>query len=53
MGRIERSREIARSRARKVKIKKLRAKFAAAKTDADKNAVREKMSRVSPLVVLE
>ncbi|WP_437188059.1 DUF6800 family protein [Planctomicrobium sp. SH668] len=53
MGRIERSREIARSRVRKVKVKKLRALFASAKTEDEKNAVRAKMARVSPLVVLE
>lgn len=53
MGRIERSREIARSRTRTAKVKKLRARFAAAKSDAEKTAIREKMSKVSPLVVLE
>ncbi|WP_175517579.1 DUF6800 family protein [Planctomicrobium piriforme] len=48
MGRTERSREIARRRARTVKVKKLRARFAAAKTDAEKTALTEKLSRVSP-----
>jgi hypothetical protein len=53
MGRIERSREIARTRARKAKVKKLRTRFAAAKSDSEKTAIREKMAKVSPLVVLE
>jgi len=53
MGRIERSREIARRRARKVKIQKLRARFAVAKTDADKAALVEKLYRVSPFASFE
>jgi hypothetical protein len=53
MGRVERTRELARRRTRRVKIKKLRARFAAAKTATEKQAIREKMFRVSPLVVLE
>ncbi len=53
MGRIERSREIARRRARKVKIKKLRTRFAAAKNDADKAALVEKLYRVSPFASFE
>jgi len=36
-----------------VKVKKLREKFAAAKSVTDKQAVREKMFKVSPFVVLE
>ena len=52
MGRIERSREIARKRARRAKIKKLRAKFAAAKSDSEKQALQEKAQRVSPFVTL-
>jgi hypothetical protein len=53
MGRVERDREIARRRARRVKVKKLRERFAAAKTATEKQAVREKMFKVSPLVVLQ
>ncbi|MEZ6048154.1 MAG: DUF6800 family protein [Planctomycetaceae bacterium] len=52
MGRIERSREIARRRTRRVKLTKLRKKFAAAKTDAEKQALQEKATRVSQFVVL-
>ncbi|WP_437194431.1 DUF6800 family protein [Planctomicrobium sp. SH527] len=53
MGRIERSREIARRRSRKVKVKKLRARFAVAKNDADKAALVEKLQRVSPFATFE
>ena len=53
MGRVERSREIARRRTRRAKLKKLRTKFAEAKTDAEKDAIREKAFRVSPLAKLE
>ena len=53
MGRVERSREIARRRTRRAKVKKLRARFAAVKVATDKQALREKMFRVSPFVVLE
>lgn len=53
MGRVERDREIARRRARRVKVKKLRTRFAAAKNATEKQAIREKMYRVSPFVVLE
>ena len=53
MGRIERSREIARRRTRRVKLKKLRTRFAAAKTPADKEAVAAKARRVSPFVDLK
>jgi hypothetical protein len=53
MGRVERDREVARRRARRVKVKKLRDRFAAAKSATDKQAIREKMFKVSPFVVLE
>ena len=53
MGRVERNREIARRRARRVKVKKLRDRFAAAKSATEKQTIREKMFRVSPIVVLE
>ena len=52
MGRIERQRELARQRTRKVKIKKLRVLYAAAKTDADKKAIEDKMFRISPFAPL-
>ncbi|MCA8992357.1 MAG: hypothetical protein KDA88_10280 [Planctomycetaceae bacterium] len=52
MGRRERNRELARRRARKVKLKKLRAMHAAATNDADKAAIVEKVARISPFAVL-
>ncbi|MCA9087207.1 MAG: hypothetical protein KDA90_01090 [Planctomycetaceae bacterium] len=52
MGRIERSREIARRRARKTKLQKLRAAHAAAQTDVEKQAIAEKVARLSPFAVL-
>lgn len=48
MGRIERQRELARRRTRKVKMQKLRTRFAAAKTDADKKVIEDKLFRISP-----
>ena len=53
MGRNERQRESARRRSRKVKLQKLRSRFAAAKTETDKTAIRAKVQRLSPFVVLE
>ena len=53
MGRVERSREIARRRTRRAKLKKLRGQFAEAKTDAEKDALREKAFKVSPLAKLD
>ncbi|MCA8995625.1 MAG: hypothetical protein KDA80_01520 [Planctomycetaceae bacterium] len=53
MGRIERSRELARQRTRRAKLKKLRAKYAAATSEGEKQAIREKAFRVSPQAVLE
>jgi hypothetical protein len=53
MGRVERGREIARRRARRSKLKKLRARFAAAKTESEKTALVEKAFRVSPLASIE
>jgi len=50
MGRIERSRELARRRSRRVKLKKLREKLAVAKTDTEKQALVAKARRISPLV---
>lgn len=53
MGRVERTREIARRRQRRVKLKKLRARFAAATSRSEKQAIVEKVQKVSPLVDLE
>jgi hypothetical protein len=53
MGRTERTRELARRRTRRVKLKKLRTRLATAKTDADKTAIIEKARRISPLVDLK
>ena len=52
MGRIERQRELARRRTRKVKVKKLRARFAKATDNNTKELILAKMRRVSPLVDL-
>jgi hypothetical protein len=53
MGRIERQRELARRRKRKVQIKKFRSRFASAKTQGEKDAIIEKVFRISPFVTLE
>jgi hypothetical protein len=53
MGRVERSREIARRRARRAKVKKLRTKFEGAKSATEKAEIRDRMHRVSPFVALE
>ncbi len=53
MGRIERDRELARRRKRSVQLKKFRARFAKAKSQGDKDAVIEKVFRISPFVDLE
>ena len=52
MGRIERQRELARRRTRRVKVKKLRAKYDAATDQGQKELIIQKMRRVSPLVDL-
>lgn len=52
MGRVERDREIARRRTRRAKLRKLRAKYRAATSEADKAAIQEKVRRISPLVNL-
>ncbi len=49
MGRVERDREIARRRMRKVKMLKLRAKYAKATSEADKALILGKAQRLSPL----
>ena len=53
MGRVERNREIARRRTRRAKLKKLRVKFAQASSEQEKDALREKAFRVSPLASLD
>jgi hypothetical protein len=53
MGRIERTRELARRRHRKVKIKKLRARYAKADTRAEKLVILHKARRLSPFIDLE
>ena len=52
MGRTERTREIARRRARREKLKKLRQRFANAKSEAEKADLRAKVARVSPFAPL-
>jgi hypothetical protein len=53
MGRVERDREIARRRSRRAKLKKLRTRFAKATDQAAKNAIIEKVRRLSPFAQLE
>lgn len=53
MGRIERQRELARRRTRKVKVKKLRERFAKTSDNAAREAIVAKMRKISPLVDLE
>lgn len=52
MGRVERTREIARRRARRAKLKKLRKQYAEAKTESEKADLQEKVRKLSPLVKL-
>jgi hypothetical protein len=53
MGRIERSRELARRRHRKVKIKKLRGRYAKADSRTEKLTILQKARRLSPFIDLE
>ena len=53
MGRIERSRELARRRNRRANLKKYRAKYAAATSEGEKKAIIEKVRKISPFVDLE
>jgi hypothetical protein len=53
MGSVERTREIRRRRTRKVKLKKLRERYAKANSGGEKAAILAKARRVSPLVVFE
>lgn len=52
MPRTERGRELARRRARKDKLVKLRAKYAAAKTDAERQEIFLKARKISPFIEL-
>jgi hypothetical protein len=52
MGRIERQRELARRRARKVKLQKLRARFAKATDQGSKEIILQKVRRISPFIDL-
>lgn len=53
MGRIERGRELARQRKRRAKLKKLRGKYVAATSQGEKEAIKQKVRRLSPLVDLD
>lgn len=53
MPRIERDREIARRRQRKVKIKKLVEKYMKATAQADKTVIATKVRRLSPFYNIE
>ncbi|EDL56117.1 MULTISPECIES: DUF6800 family protein [Gimesia] len=53
MGRVEKGRELAQRRVRKHKLKQLRAKFAKAKDPSEKEAIKEKVRKISPFTVLE
>ncbi len=53
MGRVERTREIARRRQRRAKLQKLRERFNKASNKSEKQAILEKVQRISPLVDLE
>lgn len=53
MPRVERDRELARRRNRKKKLTKLRKKYAEASDRAEKEAVVEKLRKISPFAVLE
>ncbi|MEZ6125123.1 MAG: DUF6800 family protein [Planctomycetaceae bacterium] len=53
MGRVERQREIARRRKRRVQLPKLRAKFAAATSESQKAEILEKARRMSPFIQLD
>jgi len=53
MGRVERTREIARRRIRRVKLKKLRSQYAEAKTESAKADIKEKLRKLSPLASLD
>jgi hypothetical protein len=53
MGSVERTRELRRRRSRKVKLKKLRGRFAKAANETERAAILAKARLVSPLVSFE
>jgi ribosomal protein L30/L7E len=53
MGRVERSREIARRRKRRDTLRKLRAKFRKSTSESEKSKIVGKVRRISPFVNLE
>ena len=53
MGRVEGSRELARRRRRRVKLKKLRKQFAATDNKTEREEIRAKARRISPFANLE
>ena len=53
MGRVERGRELARTRKRRAKLKRYRADFAKATNETDKAEILEKARKISPFAVLE
>lgn len=53
MGRVERGREIARRRARRAKLAKLRDKYAKAKNDGEKAELLAKVRKLSPFANFE
>jgi len=53
MPRIQRDRDLSRKRARKAKLKKFRAQYAAAKNETEKQEIAAKARRISPFVTFE
>ena len=53
MGRLERTREIARRRKRRVQLSKLRTRYTAATSESERVEILAKARRMSPLVILE
>ncbi len=53
MGRVERTRELARRRKRRAKLRLLRARYAAATNQGEKERILAKARRVSPFVSFE
>jgi len=53
MGRIERTREIARRRTRRAKLKKLRKSYAKASSRSEKEDLQAKARKISPFAILE
>lgn len=53
MGRVERDREIARRRTRRVKLKKLRDRYAKADSRSEKSEILLKARKISPFVTFE